>query len=131
MRDKSIQCDWTCTSWVQEAACEDAVAAYVDVAGFLFNVMKEDIICCEVGVPKWFKFSETVREEEPCEQNEVNEAISWYVYQARMKPTTTVTYSRSSPALINCQVFYSKDTVKIGGMSIADYIFADMTDVSG
>ena len=48
-----------------------------------------------------------------------------------MKPTTTVTYSRSSPALIKCQVFYSKDTVKIGGMSIADYIFADVTDVSG
>ena len=47
---------------MQEAACEDAVAAYVDVAGFLFNVMKEDIICCEIGVPKWFKFSETVRE---------------------------------------------------------------------
>ena len=51
--------------------------------------------------------------------------------QARMKPTTTVTYSRSSPALIKCQVFYSKDTVKIGGMSVADYIFADVTDVSG
>ena len=44
---------------------------------------------------------------------------------------TTVTYSRSSPALIKCQVFYSNDTVKIGGMSIAEYIFADVTDVSG
>ena len=51
--------------------------------------------------------------------------------QARMMSTTTVTYSRPSPALIKCQVFYSKDTVKIGGMSIADYIFADVTDVSG
>ena len=30
---------------VQEAACEDAVAAYVDVAGFFFNVVKEDIKC--------------------------------------------------------------------------------------
>ena len=48
-----------------------------------------------------------------------------------MKPTTTVTYSRSSPALIECQVFYSKDTVKIGIVSIAEYIFADVTDVSG
>ena len=36
MRDKSIQCDWTCTRLVQEAACVDAVATYVDVAGFLF-----------------------------------------------------------------------------------------------
>ena len=44
---------------------------------------------------------------------------------------TTVTYSRSSFALIKCQVFNSKDTVKIGGVSIADYIFADVTDVSG
>ena len=26
-----------------KAACMDAVAAYVDVAGFLFNVVKEDI----------------------------------------------------------------------------------------
>ena len=43
MRDKSIQCDDTCTKLVQEAACVDAVAAYVDVAGFLFNVVKEDI----------------------------------------------------------------------------------------
>ena len=50
--------------------------------------------------------------------------------QARMKPTTTVTYSRSSPALIKCQVFYSKDTVKIGGVSIADYTFAAVTNVS-
>ena len=49
--------------------------------------------------------------------------------QARMKPT--VTYSRSSITPIKCQVFYSKDTVKIGGMSIAEYIFADVTDVSG
>ena len=46
-----------------------------------------------------------------------------------MKPT--VTYSRSSPALIKCQVFYSKDTVKSGGVSIAEYIFADVTDVFG
>ena len=38
MRDKSIQCDQICTRLVQqEAACEDAVAAYVDVAGFLFG----------------------------------------------------------------------------------------------
>ena len=44
---------------------------------------------------------------------------------------TTVTYSRSSPALIKCQDFYSNDTVKIGGMPIAEYIFADVTDVSG
>ena len=58
------------------------MAAYVDVAGFLFNVVKEDIICYDVGAPKWFKFSETVREEEPCEQKEVNEAISCYVYQS-------------------------------------------------
>ena len=44
MRDKSIQCDWNCTRLVQqEAACEDAVATYVDVAGFLFNVVKEDV----------------------------------------------------------------------------------------
>ena len=43
MRDKSIQCDWNCTRLVQEAACEDAVAAYVDVAGFFFNVVKEDV----------------------------------------------------------------------------------------
>ena len=84
MRDKSIQCDWTCTSLVQEAACEDAVAAYVDVAGFLFNVVKEDIICCDAGVPKWFQCSETVREKEPCEQNEVNEAVSCYVCQSSM-----------------------------------------------
>ena len=28
--------DWTCTRLVQEAACVDAVATYVDVAGFLF-----------------------------------------------------------------------------------------------
>ena len=28
---------------VQEAACVDAVATYVDVAGFFFNVVKEDI----------------------------------------------------------------------------------------
>ena len=48
-----------------------------------------------------------------------------------MKSMTTVTYSRSSITLIKCQVFYSKDTVKIGGMSIVDYIFADVTDVSG
>ena len=48
-----------------------------------------------------------------------------------MKSMTTVTYSRSSITLIKCQVFYSKDTVKIGGMSIAEYIFADVTDVSG
>ena len=27
----------TCTRLVQEAACEDAVAAYVDAAGFLFS----------------------------------------------------------------------------------------------
>ena len=60
------------------------MAAYVDVAGFLFNVVKEDIICCDVGVPKWFKCSETVREKEPCEQNEVNEAISCYVCQSSM-----------------------------------------------
>ena len=33
---------------MQEAACEDAVAAYVDVAGFLFNVVKEDIICKKI-----------------------------------------------------------------------------------
>ena len=43
MRDKSIQCDWNCTTLVQEAACVDAVAAYVDVAGFFFNVVKEDV----------------------------------------------------------------------------------------
>ena len=49
--------------------------------------------------------------------------------KARMKPT--VTYSRSSPALIKCQLFHSKDAVKIGGVSIADCIFADVTDVSG
>ena len=48
-----------------------------------------------------------------------------------MKPTTTETYSRSSITLIKCQVFYSKDTLKIGGMSIADYMFTDVTDVSG
>ena len=38
---------------MQEAACEDAVAAYVDVVGFLFNVVKEDIILSphdDVGV---------------------------------------------------------------------------------
>ena len=45
-------------------------------------MVKEDIICCDAGVPKWFKCSETVREEEPCEQNEVNEAISCYVCQS-------------------------------------------------
>ena len=45
-----------------------------------------------------------------------------------MKPMTRVTYSRSSVALIKCQVFYAKDTVKIGGVSIADYIFTDVTD---
>ena len=28
---------------VQEAACEHAVAAYVDVARFFFNVVKEDV----------------------------------------------------------------------------------------
>ena len=37
----------------------------------------------------------------------------------------------SDETVPNKKVFYSKDTVKIGGMSIADYIFADMTDVSG
>ena len=37
MRDKSIQCDWNCTRLVQEAACEDAVATYVDVVRFLFG----------------------------------------------------------------------------------------------
>ena len=35
---------------VQEAACVDAVATYVDVAGFLFNVVKEDIICQKISV---------------------------------------------------------------------------------
>ena len=43
MRDKSIQCDLTCTRLVQEAACVDAVAAYVDVARLLFNGVKEDV----------------------------------------------------------------------------------------
>ena len=46
MRDKSIQCDWNCTRLVQEAACVDAVAGRgraVDVAGFFFNVVKEDV----------------------------------------------------------------------------------------
>ena len=34
MRDKSIQCDFRDSHKVaEEAACEDAVAAYVDVAG--------------------------------------------------------------------------------------------------
>ena len=37
---------------MQEAACEDAVAAYVDVAGFLFNVVKEDIICKKIGAAR-------------------------------------------------------------------------------
>ena len=40
---RSIQYDQICTRLVQEAACVDAVAAYVDVAGFLFNVVKEDV----------------------------------------------------------------------------------------
>ena len=35
----------TCTKLVQEAACEDAVAAYVDAAGFLFKAVKEDNNC--------------------------------------------------------------------------------------
>ena len=39
----------TCTRLVQEAACVDAVAACVDVAGFLFNVVKEDIIFKEIS----------------------------------------------------------------------------------
>ena len=30
-----------------------------------------------------------------------------------------------------CQVFYSKDTMNVGGMSIAEYIFAEVTDMSG
>ena len=34
---------------MQEAACVDAVAAFVDVAGFLFNVVKEDIKCIEIS----------------------------------------------------------------------------------
>ena len=37
---------------MQEAACEDAVAAYVDVAGFLFNVVKEDIICKKISAAR-------------------------------------------------------------------------------
>ena len=52
MRDKSIQCDWNCTRLVQEAACEDAVAACVDVAGFLFNVVKEDITCKKISAAR-------------------------------------------------------------------------------
>ena len=43
MRDKSIQCDETCTKLVQEAACVDAVATYVDVAGFFLNVVRTSI----------------------------------------------------------------------------------------
>ena len=35
----------TCTRLVQETACEDAVAAYVDAAGFLFKTVKEDNKC--------------------------------------------------------------------------------------
>ena len=34
---------------VQEAACVDAVATYVDVAGFFLNVVKEDIKCKEIS----------------------------------------------------------------------------------
>ena len=43
---------------MQEAACEDAVAAYVDVAGFLFNVVKEDIICKKIRAARrrWSAF---------------------------------------------------------------------------
>ena len=40
----------SCTRLVQEAACEPAGAAYVDVAGFFFNVVKKDIICCDAGM---------------------------------------------------------------------------------
>ena len=80
---------------MQEAACEDAVAAYVDVAGFLFNVVKEDIICCDAGVPKWFKCSETVKEE-PCEQNEVNEAM--FVRAARTNVVSNMKSKNSQKA---------------------------------
>ena len=37
---------------MQEAACEDAVAACVDVAGFLFNVVKEDIMCKKISAAR-------------------------------------------------------------------------------
>ena len=39
----------TCTRLVQEAACEDAVAAYADAAGFLFKAVKEDNNCKAIG----------------------------------------------------------------------------------
>ena len=53
MRDKSIQCDYRkLHRLVQEAACEDAVAAYVDVAGFFFNVVKKDIICEKISAAR-------------------------------------------------------------------------------
>ena len=39
----------TCTRLVQEAACEDAVAAYVDAAGFLFKAVKEDVMYKAIG----------------------------------------------------------------------------------
>ena len=42
----------------------------------------------------------------------------------------TATHSRSSIASIKCQVFYFKSTMNIGGMSIADYTFAEVTEVS-
>ena len=35
-----------------KAACVDAVAAYVDVAGFFFNVVKEDIIFKKIGAAR-------------------------------------------------------------------------------
>ena len=47
-----------------------------------------------------------------------------------MKPTTTVTYSRSSPALIKCQVFYSKDTEDWRCVNRRLHV-CDVIDVSG
>ena len=43
--------------------------------------------------------------------------------QTRMSPTST--HSRSSMDLIH------NNTMNIGGMSIADYIFAEVTEMSG
>ena len=48
--------------------------------------------------------------------------------QARMSPLAT--HSRSSTDPVQCQVFYSMNTMNIGGMSIADYTLADVPDVS-
>ena len=48
--------------------------------------------------------------------------------KANQAPTSpTAAQSRSSTARVQCQM----DTVNIGGVSIADYTFAEVTNVSG